>query len=205
MPAGAEWAWVEAYGNGHLEPQTSHGADWDAAVAHASERLEQLLPPHEELEAMLPAAISNADIPPSKMLLHGSGWGVVERARRDRSGMAWIDESGTPFVDESATAEQEPWLGLLHGKAFDGAPPVSLRGADWEDLLAGQDSPEAKLHLATMKHARQDLGGANALYREVLAARDVTPGTKRSRTVVWAWHCLQRDRKCRVWLSFGTA
>ncbi|MGF4045304.1 DUF5107 domain-containing protein [Paenarthrobacter nitroguajacolicus] len=176
MPAGAEWAWVEAYGNGHLEPQTSHGADWDAAVAHASERLEQLLP-HEELEAMLPAAISNADIPPSKMLLHGSGWGVVERARRDRSGMAWIDESGTPFVDESATAEQEPWLGLLHGKAFDGAPSF-VAGADWEDLLAGQDSPEAKLHLATMKHARQDLGGANALYREVLAARDVTPGTK---------------------------
>ncbi|WP_370629207.1 DUF5107 domain-containing protein [Paenarthrobacter nitroguajacolicus] len=176
MPAGAEWAWVEAYGNGHLEPQTSHGADWDAAVAHASERLEQLLPP-EELEAMLPAAISNADIPPSKMLLHGSGWGVVERARRDRSGMAWIDESGTPFVDESATAEQEPWLGLLHGKEFDGAPSF-VAGADWEDLLAGQDSAEAKLHLATMKHARQDLGGAKALYREVLAARDVTLGTK---------------------------
>jgi hypothetical protein len=84
MPAGAEWAWVEAYGNGHLDPEASHGTDWDAAVADAGERLEQLLP-HEELEAMLPAAITNADVPPSKMLLHGSGWGVVERSRRLRT------------------------------------------------------------------------------------------------------------------------
>ena len=167
MPAGAEWAWVEAYGNGHLKADISHGTDWDAAMAHASERLEQLLP-HEELEAMLPAAIRDADVPPSKMLLQGSGWGVLERARRLKTGKRWIDESGTPFVDESVTAEQEPWLGLLHGRAFDGAPSF-VAGADWEELLAGQSSAEAKFHLATMRHARQHLDGAIQLYGEVLA------------------------------------
>lgn len=176
MPAGAEWAWVEAYGNGHLDRETSHGDDWDAAVAHASERLEQLLP-HGELEAMLPSAISNADIPPSEMLLYGSGWGVVERARRSRAGLAWVDESGTPFADESVSAEQEPWLGLLDGKAFDGAHSF-VAGADWEELLAGQEGPEAAFHLATMRHARQDLEGAKARYQEVLAAGDVRPRTK---------------------------
>lgn len=176
MPAGAEWAWVEAYGNGHLDRETSHGGDWDAAVAHASERLEELLP-HGELEAMLPSAISNADIPPSEMLLYGSGWGVVERARRSRAGLAWIDESGTPFADESVSAEQEPWLGLLDGKAFDGAHSF-VAGADWEELLAGQEGPEATFHLATMRHARQDLEGAKARYQEVLAAGDVRPRTK---------------------------
>ncbi|AFR27943.1 putative tetratricopeptide repeat family protein [Arthrobacter sp. Rue61a] len=176
MPAGAEWAWVEAYGNGHLDPKTSHGSDWDAAVAHAGERLEQLLP-HEELEAMLPAAINDADVPPSKMLLHGSGWGVVERARRLKTGKGWVDESGTPFLDESVTAQQEPWLGLLRGTTFDGAPSF-VAGADWEELLAGQDSPEARFHLATVMHARQDLAGAKALYREVVAAGDVRPLTK---------------------------
>ncbi|WP_244296427.1 DUF5107 domain-containing protein [Paenarthrobacter nitroguajacolicus] len=176
MPAGAEWAWVEAYGNGHLDPATSHSTDWEAAVAHASERLEALLP-HEDLEAMLPEAITNADVPPSKMLLRGSGWGVVERARRQKSGHGWVDESGTPFVDESLTGEQEPWLGLLQGKAFDGAPSFVM-GADWEELLAGQDSPGAKFQLATMKHARQDLDGAKELYRQVLAAAEAVPGVK---------------------------
>jgi hypothetical protein len=175
MPAGAQWSWVEAYGNGRLDPGTSHGADWDAAVIHAGQRLEELLP-HEDLEAMLPAAISDADVPPSTMLLHGSGWGVVERARRRRTGKRWIDESGTPFVAESVTAEQEPWLELLKGKAFDGAPSF-VAGTDWEELLEGQESPEARFHVATMRHARQELEGAKEAYREVLAAGGVRPGT----------------------------
>ncbi len=176
MPAGAEWAWVEAYGNGHLDRDNSHGTDWDAAVAHAGERLEQLLP-HEELEAMLPGAIRDADIPPSKILVQGSGWGALERARRHKNGKAWVDESGTPFVDGSVTGEQAPWLALLQGTTFDGASSF-VAGADWEDVLAGQESPEAHFHLATMKHARQDLEGAKSGYRHVLAAADARPGTK---------------------------
>ncbi|PRB42763.1 DUF5107 domain-containing protein [Arthrobacter sp. MYb23] len=176
MPAGAEWAWVEAYGNGHLDRDNSHGTDWDAAVAHAGERLEQLLP-HEELEAMLPGAIRDADIPPSKILVQGSGWGALERARRHKNGKAWVDESGTPFGDGSVTAEQAPWLALLQGTAFDGASSF-VAGADWEDVLAGQESPEGQFHLATMKHARQDLEGATSGYRHVLAAADARPGTK---------------------------
>ncbi len=174
MPAGAQWAWVEAYGNGHLDSGTSHGDDWAAAVAHAGERLEGLLP-HEELEAMLPAAIADADVPPSTMLLHGSGWGVVERARRQKSAWAWVDESGTPFADGSITGEQEPWLALLQGKAFDGAPSF-VAGTDWAGLLAGQDSPAAQFHVATMRHGRQDLEGAKDGYRRVLAT-DAGPVT----------------------------
>ncbi|YCH10125.1 DUF5107 domain-containing protein [Arthrobacter sp. alpha11c] len=175
MPAGAEWSWVEAYGNGHLDPHTAHGSDWNAAVAHAGQRLEELLA-HADLEAMLPAAITDADVPPSTMVLHGSGWGVVERARRRRAGKGWIDESGTPFVDESITAEQEPWLDLLKGKAFDGAPGF-VAGADWEELLEGQESPEARFHVATMRHGRQDLEGAKEAYRDVPAAGGVRPRT----------------------------
>ncbi|WP_426006253.1 DUF5107 domain-containing protein [Paenarthrobacter sp. NyZ202] len=176
MPAGAVWSWVEAYGNGHLDPGISHGQDWDAAVEHTGRRLEELQP-HDQLEALLPAAINNADVPPSKMILTGSGWGVVERARRRRAGKGWIDESGTPFVSESVTAEQEPWLGLLKGQPFDGAPSF-VAGADWEELLGAQESPEAGFQLATMRHARQDLEGAKEGYRLVLAADGVRPQTR---------------------------
>ncbi|MFP3578793.1 DUF5107 domain-containing protein [Arthrobacter sp. SIMBA_036] len=177
MPAGAEWAWVEAYGNGHLDPETSHGVDWDAAVAHAGERLEHLMP-QAYLDEALPAALRDGDVPPSKMLSVGSGWGVVERARRRKSGRAWIDESGTPFVNESVTGEQSPWLGLLSGKEFGERPDVDepsfVAGADWEELLASagnQAGPEAQFHMATMKHARQELAGAMDGYRAVLADR----------------------------------
>ncbi|MFI2563821.1 DUF5107 domain-containing protein [Paenarthrobacter sp. NPDC018779] len=176
MPVGAVWSWVEAYGNGHLDPGISHGQDWDAAVEHAGRKLETLLP-HEELEAMLPAAISNADVPPSKMLLTGSGWGVAERARRRRAGKGWIDESGTPFVTESVTAEQEPWLGLLKGQPFDGAPSF-VAGADWEELLAAQGNPEADFHVATMRHAKQDLNGAKEWYKRTLGAKHAHRRTK---------------------------
>lgn len=176
MPAGAEWSWVEAYGNGQLDRGTSHSTDWDAAVAHASQRLEDLLP-HEELEAMLSAATIDFDVPPSKMLLHGSGWGVVERARRRMSGLPWVDESGTPFVTESTTAEQEPWLGLLKRQTFDGARSY-VAGADWEELLERQENPEARFHIATMRHARQDLAGAKVAYQSVLASAGVRAETK---------------------------
>jgi hypothetical protein len=175
MPAGAQWYWVEAYGNGSLDPGISHGTDWKAAVAHAEERLDTLMP-REELESMLPAAIRNTDVPPSKMVTIGSGWGALERARRRRAGKAWVAESGTPFVLESVTAEQEPWLGLLKGQTFDGAPSF-VSGVDWEELLAGQESPEARYHLATMRHARQDLEGAKEEYRRVLDLNGARPAT----------------------------
>ncbi|MFF1830231.1 DUF5107 domain-containing protein [Paenarthrobacter sp. NPDC058040] len=176
MPAGAVWSWVEAYGNGHLDPGISHGQDWDAAVEHAGQRLETLLP-HEDLEAMLPAAVSNADVPPSKMLLTGSGWGVLERARRRHSGRQWVDESGTPFVSESVTADHEPWLGLLKGQPFDGAPSF-VAGTDWEEVLEAAENPEAGFHLATMRHARQDLAAAKDWYKRTLAAEGVHRRTK---------------------------
>lgn len=146
---------------------------------------------------MLPAAITDADVPPSTMVLHGSGWGVVERARRRRAGKGWIDESGTPFVDESITAEQEPWLELLKGKAFDGAPSF-VAGADWEELLEGQESPEARFHVATMRHARQDLEGAEAAYREVLAAGASRRGLWRSHIADWDWRYWPTARIARA-------
>lgn len=181
MPAGAVWSWVEAYGNGHLDPETSHGTDWDAAVSDAAECLEKLMPTME-LEGILPQAIAAADTPPSAMIVSGSGWGALERARRRKAGRGWIDETGTPFPAETVTDQERPWLDLLDGKEFDGAAfngaASFVAGADWEDMLGEQENPGAWFHAATMKHARQDFDAAKELYRRVLADEATRPETK---------------------------
>lgn len=176
MPPGAEWRWVEAYGNARLDPGPAHGPDWDAAVAHARIRLEELLP-EEDLELAFEDSTRDAQLPPNELILEGSSWGALEAVRRRHSRNDWIDEEGTPFPGlvpaegksgiQDLPGEESPWLRLLRGEGFDGAGSF-VAGADWELMLTVDGGPEALFHLATMRHARQDLDAAIAGYREVL-------------------------------------
>jgi len=177
MPAGASWQWVEAYGNAALDPVLASGA-WDDAVDHAGEHVEALVP-GAVLDAALADAGRWADLPPSDFVVAGSGWGALERVRREASGAVWIDEAGTPFAQETLTADQAPWLELLRADA-DGGEGSSrrpfagsasfVRGLDWEELLAAQrnESAEAVFHRAVMAHARADF--TSAADRQAVAA-----------------------------------
>lgn len=190
MPAGASWQWIEAYGNAGLDPALAVG-EWDAAVAHGAQRVEALVS-----EATIAKALSDAgrwaDLPPSEMVVAGSGWGALERVRRQHSTLDWIDEAGTPFGVETLTADQVPWLELLNTNAgivekpfeasaaevpnqpFGGASSY-VRGLDWEDLLtAGRNSSaEGAFHHAVMVHARASTSAGDqsvvaSLYRQAL-------------------------------------
>ncbi|MEZ2389359.1 DUF5107 domain-containing protein [bacterium RCC_150] len=192
MPAGAEWSWVEAYGNARLDPDTSHSTDWDAAIAHAKTRLEELVP-DSKLEEALAEATRNFAVPPAEMLVNGSGWGALERARREHSRSRWVEENGTPFSADAvrgpvkasvpaaavraAMEETAPWHELLANGQFPGAETF-VAGADWEELLARDGGAEAWFHLATMKHARQDLSGALDGYAEALSSGELSPRSR---------------------------
>ncbi|WP_394769200.1 DUF5107 domain-containing protein [Lacisediminihabitans sp.] len=169
MPAGADWSWLEAYGNPCLSPQTVSGTDWPAVVASTERAVADLVSP-AALEAAHAAARSWAGLAPTRSILAGSGWGALEAARRRRHGLGWIDESGTPFAPDTVTAEQRPWLDLLEGGArFDGAPGF-VRGEDWEALCAATgEGAAASLHRAIMRHAAGDAADAESLYRHSLA------------------------------------
>lgn len=171
MPAGAEWSWVEAYGNARLSPGLAHGTDWSSAVTHAEERVAALADA-AALDAAQVAARSWADLPPAQLLLAGSGWGALEAARRNRHGLGWIDETGTPFSRDSITGEQRPWLRLLEGTTRSSPVPGAVgfvTGDDWEALCAATgDSAESCLQRATMRHAAGDREAAGALYRASL-------------------------------------
>ena len=172
MPAGAEWSWVEAYGNADLDAEPAHSPDWSAAVAHAQARVDQLASA-DAMDAALADARRWADLAPSVDVQAGSGWGALEARRRRMSAgpgaEGWVDETGTPFSAVTLGPRQRPWLDLLEGRGFPGADSF-VAGAHWEELLeaarsGGQSgtsghadtNPQAALHLAVMHHARQDL------------------------------------------------
>lgn len=173
MPAGAEWTWVEAFGNAGLDAAAAHG-DWDAAVEHAQSRLAELV--HQEtLEDALDFARNVADAAPGETLIDGTGWGALEEELRLVTGLPSLDIGGTPFSTGTITDEQRPWLELLHhGMPDAGARPEFpgtgsfVAGTHWEQLLAGAGGAEARFHEATLKHARQDLDAAERLYVQVL-------------------------------------
>jgi tetratricopeptide (TPR) repeat protein len=171
MPGGAEWSWLEAYGNARVHPESAHATDWAAAVDHCSSRV-RALQDASSLEAAHEAASGWADQHPQRSVATGSGWGAVESIRRRRRRTAWLEESGTPFERESISGDQQPWLDLLEGKGFVGADTF-VNGTDWGELLEHYPhNAQALLHRAFIKHAYGALDGARVLYLESLELQD---------------------------------
>lgn len=181
LPAGAEWNWVEAYGNARLTPAQAQSANWRSAIAHAEERVTALADA-SVLDAAARAARTWADRAPDELLLLGSGWGALESARRAETGQAWIDETGTPFDRDSITDDERPWLDLLEGRTAASPNPGKsgfVAGEDWEErCAAGGDSAASCFHRATMRHARGDRDAAARLYR---ASLDFAPSASAER------------------------
>jgi hypothetical protein len=139
MPAGAEWAWLEAYGLVEVDAVAVHGGDWARARSAVEDELEALIP-RAALDAEFERGARWVDRPPAEILQRGSGWGALERLRREAAGEPPFCSEGLVFDDGSLGEAQEPWLALLR----DGAMPVSgpeppPRGfmvqAEWRDLL----------------------------------------------------------------------
>lgn len=162
MLAGAEWSWLEAYGLMEADPAAVHGSDWALARQSVGDALERLIPP-AALDAEFERGAEFADKPPVELFHRGSGWGALERLRREASGEPPFCSEGLAFDDESLGEEQTPWLDLLHDGALSAPEPdVEPRGlmvqAEWYELLedavsAGRGANWlAWLHLGVMRH-----------------------------------------------------
>ena len=163
MPAGAEWSWLESYGLLAAEPGAVHGANWTHARHAVDAALEELIP-RAALDAEYERGREFADSPPVEVLQRGSGWGALERLRREACGEAPFCGEGLVFDDESLTQEQMPWLSLLReGTLVLPRPGEEPHGylvqAEWKTLLErvaseGSDSGWlAWLHLGVMRYA----------------------------------------------------
>jgi hypothetical protein len=195
MPARTEWAWLEAYGLLDADAAVVHGADWAQATQAVEDRLERLLP-RADLQAELERSTVWADQPPIDVLRRGSGWGALERRRREAAAQAPFCTPALVFDDHALGDEQAPWLGLLRDGSFpeavgDAEPGGYLVQAEWRDLLEAAVAAGhgvhwlAWLHLGVMRYHAGDLAGAREAWEQSAADRR-TPWALRNLAILAA-------------------
>jgi hypothetical protein len=179
MPAGAEWSWLEAYGLLEADPGDVHAKDWSTARDVVERELERRLP-RDRMEAeLLRSSAAIADRAPTELLHQGSGWGALERRRREAAGQPPFASAALPFPDSSIDGQQMPWLALLQHDTLPALPPSADPGSlmvqpEWRDLLerAAQQGRcthwLAWYHLGVMRYRAGDPNGARQAWERSL-------------------------------------
>ena len=175
MSGDTEWEWLEAYGLLEAKPDQVHGSDWRRAIDAVEVSLQELIP-RSKLEAKLLQSKSFAKKPPVEMIQYGSGWGTLERLRREKMGEPPFASAEMPFDEGSLGDAQSAWLELLQTGKFpesDSSPAGSFMvQSEWKALLekAVETSPNwlACLHLGLMRHYAGDTVGAQQVWSQSL-------------------------------------
>jgi tetratricopeptide (TPR) repeat protein len=186
LPGGATFEWLEAYGLMEAEPGIVHGPDWEAAWRHTGARLARsaALP---ALERMLEATRPMSLAAPEEVVRRGSGWGALERVRRERGGERPFCGPSLVFDDASLGPEQAPWLALLKQGGFPSAAPQEAPGSymiqeAWLELL------KASMNTATGQHwgSLLQLGVMHLAHDRYTEARSAWEQSLRHTENVWA-------------------
>jgi tetratricopeptide (TPR) repeat protein len=171
MPARTTWDWLETYGLLEANPDSVHG-DWTKAQNEVEQKLEQLSSV-KQFEAELETCRKRRLI--HKEFLHyGSGWGYLEKRRREKMGEPLADVE--MFPKESLAKEQQPWLELLEAgrySSFDESHPSFMIQREWKELLeASVKNWAAYLQLGVMyayegeKHKAREAFESSLEYKE---------------------------------------
>ena len=182
MPAGADWAWLEAYGLMEADPAAVHGDDWASAQEAVEAKLEGLIP-RAELDAEFDRGSEMADRAPEEVIQRASGWGALEALRRESRGEPPFCSQRLVFDEQTIGRDEAPWLALLRGGAFPdidptAAPSAFMVQAEWRELLedavaAGRGANWAAwLHLGVMRYHDRDREGAATAWERSLEEAD---------------------------------
>ena len=193
MPAGAEWAWLEAYGLMEADADAVHGNDWSLARQAVEDRLEQLIP-QAALDAEFERGAAFVDRAPAEVFQRGSGWGALERMRQESAGEAPFCPKGLVYGDESLDAMQAPWVALLQDGALgeadaDAEPCGYMVEPAWREMLE-RAVAEGRgthwfswLHLGVMRYQAGERDAARQAW-EMSVAQTETPWALRNLAVL---------------------
>lgn len=195
MPPGADWSWLEAYGLLQSDPATVHGTDWKQAI-HTVEAELQILSPYAELTDEYERGAGYAHSLPDETLQCGSGWGALERRRREACGEAPLFTSGLIFDDDSLDDEQMPWISLIEKGTFPDpdpqTPPGSfVVGEKWRYLLksalrsGNADNWFALFHLGVMDYWAGDLDDARNAWERSLEMVSTPWAARNLAMLIW--------------------
>jgi len=170
-----------------------HGPAWSLAWQSVKDRLEALIP-RAGLNAEFERGAAWVDRQPVELFQRGSGWGALERLRREAAGEPPFCSEGLIFDQGSLGEEQAPWIALLHDGALSKAEPeAEPRGyvvqAEWRMLL--EDAVKegrgahwtAWLHLGLMQYHAGERDAAHRAWETALE-RGPTPWAMRNLAVL---------------------
>jgi hypothetical protein len=189
MPGHVDWNWLEVYGMLEVDPQAAHSDDWHVAQQRVQEKLERLIPACES-EDQFVLSSRYCDLSPAEILQRGSGWGALERMRREVSGEPQFCPDGLVFDDASLGDAQAPWVDLLTGGRFKGTggdakPGGFMVQSEWLKRVAASLHHEPDqgwvgwFHLGNMLDYANDRKGAIVAWENSLK-RTRTPGVLRN-------------------------
>lgn len=190
LKAGKTYTWVEAYGALEGNKDQLHG-HWMQARQTVAQALETTIAP--DWEAAL-GRLKHLKAKDGGMIHTGSGWGCLEQLRRRADGEAELSPTYV-FPESSLTAQQMPWLGLLHKGQLDSVPPMDtpkgyLVDKPWLGRLEKAMEREENrswfswMHLGLMRYNAGDLEGSLAAFENSLAMAE-SPWVLRNLAMLW--------------------
>lgn len=184
MPDGANWHWLEAYGQ--LECDID-GLQYQEATRACQISLDQIIT-QEKLVAEQnnrAAIIANAH---GKLVHMGAGWGALQNLLRDRKKLTPIS-SVCSFTNDSLNEQQHPWIALLMTGIFPERDPLEIPESymvsdDWYHMLleAKNKGSAAYYHLGVMQFVRNRMTESSHSFKSSI---EKAPSP-------WAWRALAR-------------
>ena len=177
MPAGAEWSWVEAYGNARVDPASRTRPTGAPPCGTATTRVDDLMSARE-LDAALEYArlLGGCAADPVAERRHRLGRAGVAAARATPDAMDRRDRypvrRGHAHRRPAAVARPAR---RRPGDAFAGAATLCEAETGKRCSRLGTVTPAVLWHLAIMAHARADCAVARVRYLELLALAPEEP------------------------------
>lgn len=134
--------WLEIYGLMQADPTEVHGENWGAARDAVQGGIGRIVS-HAALQEELACSAEMAGRSPDEIVLQGSGWGAVERKRRQLCGAPPLADEAVAFGDSTIGLEERKWAELLDKGVMVPDPDQTTPGGylaqqEWITLL--QDS-----------------------------------------------------------------